>query len=273
MRRARKNFWLVNKAPSRRRRRAATSGRRKAKRRPPLGFRTWKAYMDSIRPNTKGGTVARRRRRRRNAATANPRRRRRRRRNPATVAMANPRRRHRRRRNPVLANRRRRSYHRRRNPGFSVRGVVRQFIDASKTATEIVGGKAVTRIIRARVLPDSKKGTFVQVAAELGIATALGYASSMALGSRIGANIMAGGYVGAIEALVHQIKVLKPVSDALSDDGNPSTIVVPASQAAAVAGYVADLGGYVPPQLQGIADRDIDSYSRGGVGELAFAGV
>ena len=273
--RKRKTFWLVNKAPSRRRRRVA-SGRRTAKRRPPLGFRTWKAYMDSIRPNKKGGTVARRRRRRRNAAaTANPRRRRRRRRNPSTtVALANPRRRHRRRRNPVLANRRRRSYHRRRNPSFSVRGVMGQFIDASKTAAEIVGGKAVTRIIRARVLPASKKGTFVQVAAELGIATAVGYGASAVLGRRIGANLMAGGYVGAIEALVHQIGALKPISDALSDDGNPSTIVVPASQAAAVAGYVQDLGGYVPPQLQGIQDNDSSSYSPGtGVRELSFVGA
>jgi hypothetical protein len=229
--------------------------------------------MDSIRPNSKGGTVARRRRRRRNAATANPRRRRRRRRNPGTsVALANPRRRYRRRRNPVLANRRR--VHRRRNPRFSVRGIMQQFTEAGKTAVQIVGGKAVTRIIRGRIVPASKKGTMYQVAAELAIATGVGYAASMALGSRVGANLMAGGYVGAIESLIHQIGALKFVSDALSDDGNPTTIVVPASQAADVAGYVQSLGGYVPPQLQGLPNADSSYSGNSGVGssvrELSF---
>lgn len=272
MKRARKNFWLVNKAPSRRRRRATVARRNKTKRRPPLGFRTWKAYMDSIRPKTKGGTVARRRRRRRNtAATTNPRRRRRRRRNPATTvaATANPRRR--RRRHIVH---RARSYRRRRNPGFSVRGIVREMKDAGMLAGQVVAGKAITRIVRARVVPASKKGTYFQVVAELGVATLLGYGAGMAFGQRVGANVMAGGYVGAIESLIHQIPALKPVSDAISDDGNPSTITVPASAAAEVAGYVQSLGGYVPQNLAGIQDRDVDSYSRGSsIPELSLAGV
>lgn len=274
MKRARKNFWLVNRAPSRKRRRAVQKVRRKAKRRPPLGFRTWKAYMDSIRPNSTGGTLAnRKRRRRRNAAAkTNPRRRRRRRRNPGTsVVLANPRRRRSRRRNlPVLANRRRR----RRNPGFSVRGIVAEMKTAGMTAGQIIAGKAVTRIVRARILPLRFRGSYTQVAAELGIATAVGYATGMVLGPRAAANIMAGGYVGALESLIHQVRGLGFISDALSDDGNPSTLVVPADRAADVAGYVNGVGGYVPPGLQGIADRDVDSYSNGGgVRELQLVGV
>jgi hypothetical protein len=125
-------------------------------------------------------------------------------------------------------------------------------------------------------LPVKYKGTYAQIAAELGIATALGYGAGVAFGPRVAANVMAGGFVGAIESLIHQVSALKFVSDAISDDGNPTTIVVPASQAAAVAGYVQELGGYVPPQLQGIADRDVDSYSSGsgsGVRELSLVGV
>ena len=272
MKRARKNFWLVNKAPARKRRRTVQKARRtKAKRRPPLGFRTWKAYMDSIRPN-KGGSVAkRRRRRRRNTAAVNRPRRRRRRRNPGTsVALANPRRRYRRRRNPVaLVNRRRR----RRNPSFSVRGLVGEMKQAGVTAGQVIAGKVVTRIVRARVLPDRFRGTYTQIAAELAIATAAGYASGMVLGPRAAANIMAGGYVGALESLIHQVKALKFVSDAISDDSNPSTIMVPADKAAEVAGYVQGLGGYVPPGLQGIQDRDADSYSNGSIRELQLVGV
>lgn len=217
--------------------------------------------------------MARRRRRRRNtAAKVNRPRRRRRRRNPATttVALANPRRR-RRRRNPVaFSNRRRRSVTRRRNPSFSVRGIVREMKDAGMLAGQVIAGKVVTRIVRARVVPASKRGTMFQVGAELGIATLLGYASGMAFGQRVGANVMAGGYVGAIESLIHQVSALKPISDAISDDGNPTTIVVPASQAAAVAGYVQDLGGYVPPSLQGLGD--VGNVTRD-VPELQYAGV
>jgi hypothetical protein len=145
--------WLEN-PPRRRRARSSSSRRRKNKRPPPKGFRTWKAYMKSIRPTSKGGTMARRRRRRRrNPVAANPRRRRRRRNPP--VALTN--RRRRRRRNPVVAvNRRRRrrvrSFNRRRNysrnPRFSVRGVLGQAKTAAVTAVQIVGGKITTRVIR-----------------------------------------------------------------------------------------------------------------------------
>lgn len=248
--------WLENPP---RRRRATTSRRSAKKRKPPKGFRSWKTYMASIRPKSKGGTVAKRRRRR--TAAAAPRRRRRRRNPVRAVALANPRRR--RRRNPVraLANprrRRRRSYgvtrrRYRRNPRLSIRGVLNQAQAAAVTAVQIVGGKVATRVIR-NYIPGGKPAAGValtptQILIELGAATAVGYLGSMFLGSRVGANLMAGGFVGVVESLVKTYKV-PLAADALGDDGDPNVITVPAS----MGGYVRDaigagngsaLGGYV----------------------------
>lgn len=142
--------------------------------------------------------------------------------------------------------------------------------DAGMLAGQVVAGKAITRIVRSRIIGADKKGTMFQVGAELGIATLLGYGAGMAFGQRVGANVMAGGYVGAIESLIHQISALKTVSDAISDDGNPTTMTVPAAAASQVAGYVDSLGGYVPPSLQGLGD--VGNVGRD-VPELSYAGV
>lgn len=221
--------------------------------------------MDSIRP---GGKKMARRRRRSSV------RRRRRRRNPATAVAANPRRRRRRRNRPAVYavnRRRRRSVSRRRyrrNPRLSVRGVLRQVQTAGVTAVQIVGGKVATRVIR-NYIPGGKPVAGaplspVQILIEIGAAAAVGYLGSMAFGSRVGANLMAGGLVGVVESLVKTYRV--PIAaDALGDDGDPNVIQVPAS----MGGYVRDqLAGYVqdsgivngpglgePPGSSGIMDN------------------
>lgn len=285
---SRKRYWLINKSPTRifsgesggivsggrmKKRRVLgvpTGSRRKAKRRPPKGFRTWKAYMASIRPNPKGGTVARRRRRRTTAAHRSTRRRRRRR-NPPAVALANPRRRRRhhvaarRRRyttHAFSAPRRRRRYHR--NPSFRARGILREVKSAFGLAIQIEAGKLGTRVVR-NYIPGTQqyKGKPLGLAIELGTAVALGYVASMVGGARLGANVLAGGVLATIESAIAQYRV--PVLyDAVSDDG--ATMTVPAASASNVAGYVRDMGGYVPPGL-----GDVGGGSS--IPELSFAGV
>lgn len=220
---------------------------------------------------SKGGTVARRRRRRRSAATPRPRRRRRRR----NVVMTNrPRRRRRHHRrngyvsgyvpNPRRRRRRRRSSFLglRRNPGFSVRGIIGEAKDAAVLAGQVIAGKALTRIVRNRVT--TERGTKKQVAIELAVATALGVAAGM-VNKRLACNIMAGGYVGAFESLIHQLNV-PVVSEALADDGNPQVISVPPAVASAVSGYVKDaLSGYVDRSQLGDSGSTVSDVS-----ELSF---
>ena len=270
--------WLENRP--RRSRRNTSRG----KRRPPKGFSSWSAYMDSIRPTSKGGTMARRRRRRRrNPVAVNRPRRRRRRRNPVigygagSVGYNRPRRRRRRRANGYVANRRRRRRRSlpvlgrrrrfRRNPRLSIRGLTTQVKNASVCALQIVGGKVVTRVIR-NYIPGGKPvpGAALsptQIAIELGSATLVGYLAAMMLGARAGEYFMAGGFAGVIESLVKTYKV--PVAaDALGDEGDPNVITVPAHMAGYVreslAGYVQDsgfvngpgLGAYGPANPSGI---------------------
>lgn len=276
MARARKNFWLINRGAATKRRRS-TGGKRKAKRPPPSGFRSWKSYMSSIRPKSKGGTVARRRRRRRSAATVAPRRRRRRR-NPAVARAAatpNPRRRRRssaRRRRYTIHTHATRRHRRRysRNPGFRVRGILGQVKQAFGLAVQIEAGKLGTRIIRNYIPGVAQyKGKPLGLLVELGTAIASAYVVGMAFGQRVAANWLAGGVMATLESGIAQYRI--PVLyDAVSDDG--ATMTVPAAAAPAVAGYVSGLGGYVPPSLAGLGDVG-DSGASSGVPELAFAGI
>lgn len=169
--------------PKRHRRRR--SGR---KRRPPKGFRSWKAYMASIRPNPKGrsGTVARRRKRRRH------------RRNPES------------RRTRVLAARRgarrrsRRSF--RRNPS-----IVSQVTRGLSDGFFVVLGKAAARSIPGFVGINSRTG--VMGAAVQGLTGILvGMVGGRFLGSERTRMLVAGAWSGAVESLVtsFNIPVLSP---------------------------------------------------------------
>jgi hypothetical protein len=211
-------YWLENRPRRSRTRRVRARRSSTRKRRPPKGFRTWKAYMDSIRPGSKrstgGKTMARRRRRRRRAVAANPRRRRR-----STRRV---------RRNPpvFLANRRRRRHVRRRyrrNP--SVRGITGRVFGLGKTAAGIVAGKIVTRTIRGYV-PGVVGGTTMGLLTEVAIATLIGMFGSRFLGSKIATDMAIGGYVSAIEGFVKATNVPFAAA-ALGDDG--MTIRVPVS--------------------------------------------
>jgi len=116
-----------------RKRRRSPSKRRKAKRHPPKGFRSWKAYMASIRP--KGKHMARRKRRSTKKRNA-PRRRshRRARARTSVTVRSNPRRSVRR-------------YRRRHNPRFSIKGVLARGMTAAQDGLWIVGGKIVTNAL------------------------------------------------------------------------------------------------------------------------------
>jgi hypothetical protein len=174
---------------------------------------------------------------------------------------------------------RRRRYSR--NPRFSVRGVIGQAKTAAVTAVQIVGGKITTRVIR-NYIPGGKPTpgaalTPTQIAIELGAATAVGYLASMFLGGRVGANFMAGGFVGVVESLIKTYKV--PIAaDALGDDGDPNVITVPAHMGGyvreALSGYVQDgadvngpgLGAYGPANAAGTIADDSGLFADIGIG-------
>lgn len=171
--------------------------------------------------------------------------------------------------------RRRRSRHRsnpsrrryRRNPSFSVRGIMRKVQDAAVAGVQIVAGKVATRFVR-NIIPGGKPApgaplSWMQVLIELAAATAVGYVGEMTMGTRLGANLMAGGYAGVVESLIKKYgadatSALKPVSDALGDDGDPCAITVPGYMAgyvresiarAPISGYVQDSGFINGPGL------------------------
>jgi hypothetical protein len=128
-----------------RKRRRSPSQRRKSKRRPPKGFRSWKAYMASIRPKAKGSkNMARKRRKSRSRKRT----RRTRRSRASVVVLRNPRRR----RVSRRRNRGMRRYRRRSNPGRSIgsispRSVINRAIQGAKDGLFIVGGKVVTNAL------------------------------------------------------------------------------------------------------------------------------
>lgn len=223
------------------------------------------------------------RRRRRRAAAKPVRRRRRRSSNPPVMHRRRRRRSHRRRAVINRAPRRRSSRRRyRSNPSFSVRGILGQAREAATTAVTIVGGKVLTRVAR-NYIPGGKPTpgqplSPMQILIELGAATLVGYLGRSFMGQRVGANLMAGGFVGVVESLVKTYKV--PVAaDALGDDGDPNVITIPAS----MSGYVreqivnAPLNGYVrdgsfingpglgePPGSSGIVDDGSGTFEDAG---------
>jgi hypothetical protein len=162
-----------------------------------------------------------------------------------------------------------------------MRGIIGQAKTAAFTAVQIVGGKVTTRVIR-NYIPGGKPApgaalTPTQIAIELGAATAVGYLASMFLGPRVGANFMAGGFVGVVESLIKTYKV--PIAaDALGDDGDPNVITVPAHMGGyvrdALAGYVQDgadvngpgLGAYGPANASGVIADDSQVFADLGIG-------
>jgi hypothetical protein len=170
-------------------RRRTSATRRKTKRPVPRGFKTWSAYMASIRPKAKstsqGGTMARRKRRRSTARRQTKRRSRR-----SVVVYSAPRRRARRyRRNP--------------GGGFSVGGVINRVKDAAVGAVCVVGGEAGTRFIRGNLLGMADGETLSSVA-ELAIATGLGMVGERFIGRQIARDVTVGGFAAVLRGVAKQ---------------------------------------------------------------------
>jgi hypothetical protein len=237
---SRRRMATKRKAPHKSTKRRATT-RRKAKRSPPHGFKTWSAYMASIRPNSStGGTMAKRKRRGGRKATARrPKSRARRRR----VYAANP------------AHRTRRRY--RRNPGFSVNRIIEQVKDGAIGAVAVVGGEAVTRLTRSRVL-SMTAGTTLASATELGIATAIGILGERVVGRQIARDMLIGGYAGVLRATAKQLGV-PLVAEALSDDG-PRVIRVNGARRLSGYGAPSRLSGYAAPGMDRLAGEESEMY-------------
>lgn len=228
--------------PRGRRERMATKKRKGAKRSPPKGFKTWAAYMASIRPGAK-----RRKSRRSSALTRSEgksmaTRKKKRRRNPAT----NPPRRgrhvarpvhHRRRRNPPAA----------RSHALTPKALIADVMDGGIGAVCVLTGKVGSRQLRRQF--GYAPGTVIGSMIELGSGLALGLIGSRVLpraARPYARDVMVGAFVGTLET------VLKPmaipfVSDSLGDAGvyDTETIMLPADATTAIANTpMGRLGAY-----------------------------
>jgi hypothetical protein len=166
-------IWIEN-PPARKRRTKATAAR-KTKRKPPKGFRTWKAYMASIRPGAKRNSPKRKRK--------------------APVAARRKTTRKRTTRRRATTTRRRRTY--RRNPP---RGqLARQLTDGAMHAVSIVGGKAAVGIVSG-LLPATLPSTGVGgMAVKAGTAIAVGLVAGQFLPRDVADYVLAGALSKPIE--------------------------------------------------------------------------
>lgn len=242
----RNTTWLTNPP-----REGATMATKK--RRPPKGYKSWKTYMASIRPNSP-------KRKRRKAVMANRPKRKaaKARRRSTAVVLVNP------------AHRKRRHSARRRNPDFGayVHEAVGMVLNGAIGGAVIVATEASARLIRKRAL-GMPAGTLIAGGTELGITTTAGILAHHFLpgnlGARAGQLIVDAGFASVMRAMVKQSSA-PWVSDALADDGAKPFVVrngrvirrgamggyVPGAAAARMNGYVPGaraaapaLGGYV----------------------------
>lgn len=204
--------------------RVARQTHRKTKRRPPRGFKTWSAYMASIRPNSpkrktrrhrahthKGDTMARHRSRAR-------------------------------RNDPGRRRVRHHLRHYRHNPPRFVRGIGGVLLDGVKGGALVVAGKIVARAVPQflGVAPIGPMG--------LGVQTVSGGAVYFLLDRFVGRELarpfLYGVFGNAIESLVRgaNVPILSP---SLGDE----------TELHALAGYVpAGVAGYVPRGVAGMGD-------------------
>lgn len=175
---------------------------RKKKRRPPKGYRTWKAYMNAIRPNGKRKRSTRRENMARRRKSS-----RRRRRSNAGVRIVHvhqaPRRKGGRRRY-------------RRNPGGGLRGLTGFVLEAGKRSVGVLGGKVVARAVPQLIglTPTGLPGLLVQTAIGLGAAVAV----RQFVSPELALNVATGALVAAEESFIRGMN-MPVVSPALSDAG------------------------------------------------------
>jgi len=222
-----RTYWLTNSPHEGTRMSKSTSARKTKKRTPPRGFKTWSAYMASIRPGGKKMAKAKKRGRKASSTRKAVKRRR-------SVAVANPPRRRRRHRNPPMMN-----------------DIMGRLMSGAVGGLTIVATEAGTRLIRSRAL-GMPAGTLLSGATELGISTGAGLLAGKFLGTETGQRVIDAGFASVIRAAVKQLGV-PLISDALGDDGGGRRYVIRNGRALPrrLNGYVAGpartvaLGGYV----------------------------
>lgn len=180
-----------------RKRRRSPSKRRKSRRRPPKGFRSWKAYMASIRPKGKGHMA---RRKRSKSRKRTHRRSSRRRARAVSITLRNP--------------RHHRRYRRRHNPRFSVKGLMGRVQQGAIDGIWIVGGKAVTNAIPSLIglAPTGALGIGIKALS----AVAAGYVFGM-VSANAGKLATAAGFASIYEPFVKGLNI-PIVSPALAAD-------------------------------------------------------
>lgn len=180
-----------------RKRRRSPSKRRKSRRRPPKGFRSWKAYMASIRP--KGKTHMARRKRSKSRKRTH-RRSTRRRARAVSITLRNP--------------RRHRRYRRRHNPRFSAGGIMKRVTEGAVDGIWIVGGKAVTNALPALIglSPTGALGLGVKAIAAVASGYIFGFVSPNA-----GKLATAAGFASIYEPFIRGLNI-PLISPALAAD-------------------------------------------------------
>lgn len=221
------------------RRRKARRRKGSKRRRPPRGFRSWKAYMASIRPGAK-----KKRRRHRKGATVAKRRKKGRRRHRNPVGRRSHRRRSHRSRSRGTSRRRHR------NPPRGLgRGVVGHIIGGAVDAAEILVGKAAVNTI-AGFLPVTQTGA-VGALAKIVAAVAVSWAARK-VSPNASKMTLAGGLLAVIEPPVKAANI-PLLSAGLSD--YPSNFYVPGPLA--VGSYPKALSSY--PTFSGTDDFGADA--------------
>lgn len=208
--------WLDN--PRRRRRRKAGARRRagskrsKARRSPPAGFASWRAYMAHIRGMKKGGRGMARRKRgaRRHRARHNP-----------------PGRRHARRR------------FRRNIPAFA-RGWMSTAVTGLKGGAGVVLGKAVGRSVPAIIKQD--KNSLIGIAIQLAVGVFVAPFVSKFAGPVVGNGFLYGTFASPIESQVLKMNlpVISPALSSYADEMNAIPVVRSLAAPAGMPGFTID---------------------------------
>lgn len=203
------------------------AAQRRHKRRPPAGFASWSAYMDSIRPKRKKTAKTRRAsskatttgtRKRRAASTART--------SSKSTTMAKKKhhtkrrhtRRHARRLASVAATQHRRRRHRRNPAGFKIpklASVIPFATQAGISAAEAVAGKIVARKVRS--ITGRTPGSPIAAAIEAGVGLAGGLVLQ-SVDKNLGTMFAVGALMAPLETAIQRLGI-PHISDSLGDDG------------------------------------------------------
>lgn len=240
-------YWLNNPPRARGKRgamatrskaRRRSTTRRKSKRPPPAGFKTWSAYMASIRPNSyKGASMAAKKRRKSSRRPAK-------RRRHVAAAKSNP---------PAHHSRRRARHHRRNPPLLSITGLLGRVKKAAIAGPTLLVGEGAARLTRSRFF-GMPAGTLMGGAVEFLAGIAYGLAAEKAFGPEVGQNVTNGATAGVLRVAAKQLTGFPIVQEALGDSGGRRRFmikggrVIPVAPGRRLAGYVGNgqpLAGYV----------------------------